>query len=289
MGQVWDLVILGPMINALMVIYSVLLANFGLAIIVFTALIRLITLPLTYQQMRSTMVMAEIQKSDRYQKMQKKYKGDRQKLSEEQMKLYREEGYNPFSGCLGLIIQFPIIIGLYQSITRSLANTPVQLFDLTKFLYSFIPPEIIPLNSRFLWMDLSLPERLPLTFLQGTSLEFLMFQIPLLAVLVVITTYLQTKLTQPPTAEGQGAAMTQMMSLYMPLLLGYFAYTLASGLALYFFTSNLLGILQGFIMRRARQRNEQSQSAARKSKQSGKPKEKSGQASASVKQSKQQE
>lgn len=253
MAAIWNTVILEPMINTMLLIYTGLGANFGLAIIIFTALIRLITLPLTYQQMKSTMVMAEIQKSEKYKKIQKKYKNDRQKLSEEQMKLYREEGYNPFSGCFGLIIQFPIIIGLYQAIIRTLASTPIQLFDLTKQMYAIINPAIIPLNSTFLWMDLGQPERLPLTFLQGTSMEFLMYQIPLLTVLVVITTWAQTKLTQPPQTEGQGAAMSQMMTLYMPLLLGYFAYTLAAGLALYFLTSNLLGILQGYLMRRARQ------------------------------------
>jgi YidC/Oxa1 family membrane protein insertase len=254
MADVWNTAILEPMINALLMIYTWLGSNFGLAIIVFTALIRLITLPLTYQQMKSTMVMAEIQKSDRYQKMQKKYKNDRQKLSEEQMKLFREEGYNPFSGCFGLLIQFPIIIGLYQAIIRTLGSTPIQLFDLTERMYAFIKPAIIPLNSTFLWMDLGQPERLPLRFLEGTSLEFLMFQIPLLTVLVVITTWAQTKLTQPPQTEGQGAAMSQMMTLYMPLLLGYFAYTLAAGLALYFLTSNLLGILQGYVMKRVREK-----------------------------------
>ncbi len=241
----WNTLILEPMINALIYIYSLLGQNFGWAIIIFTALVRLITLPLTYQQMRSSMVMAEIQKSEKYQKMQKKYKDDRQKLAEEQMKLFREVGYNPMSGCLGLIIQFPIIIGLYQALIRSLASTPAQLFDLSKHIYDFIPAGLIPLNSHFLWMNLSQPERL--------SLSFLPFEIPVLTIFVVISTYLQTKLTTPTTPDSQGAAMTQMMSLYMPLLLGYFAYTLASGLALYFVVSNLLGILQGLIMRRLRQ------------------------------------
>ncbi|TFH38160.1 MAG: membrane protein insertase YidC [Anaerolineales bacterium] len=252
----WNSFILEPAINALIFIYNVLGQNFGLAIIVFTALVRLLTLPLTYQQMRSSMVMAEIQKSDRFLKMKEKYKNDRQKMSEEQMKLFREVGHNPFSGCLGMLIQFPIIIGLYQAVIRSLAATPVQLFDLSKFIYAAIPANLIPLNTQFLWMaNLGQPERLPLVFLQGTSLAFLQYQIPVLTILVVISTYLQTKLTTPAGADQQGAQMSQMMSLYMPLLLGYFAYTLASGLALYFVTSNLLGIVQGLVMRRARQTN----------------------------------
>lgn len=241
----WNTFILEPMINALLFSYSLLGQNFGLAIIIFTVIVRLITLPMTYQQMRSSMVMAEIQGSDRYKKMMAKYKNDKQKQSEEQMKLFREVGYNPFSGCLGMVIQFPIIIGLYQAIIRTMAATPVQLFDLSKFIYGFISPGLIPLKSHFLWMNLGQPERLVIPGIP--------FEIPVLTILVVATTWLQTKLTTPTSADSQGAAMTQMMTLYMPLLLGYFAYTLASGLALYFFASNLLGIIQGYVMRRLRE------------------------------------
>lgn len=238
-------IIVQPFTNVLLWIYSVLGQNFGLAIIVFTALIRLITLPLTYRQMKSSMVMAEIQKSERYQKIQKKYKDNRQKQSEEQMKLYRELGYNPFGGCLGLLIQFPIIIGLYQTIIRSMASTPSQLFGLTNLLYSRATTSLIPLNSEFLWMNLGQPERL--------AVSFLPIEIPVLTIIVVISTWLQTKLTTPTASpDQQGAGMSQMMSIYMPLLLGYFAYTLASGLALYFVVSNILGIVQGLVMRRAR-------------------------------------
>jgi YidC/Oxa1 family membrane protein insertase len=241
----WNTLILSPMINTMLFIYDALGNNFGLAIILLTAIIRLITLPLTYQQMKSTMVMSDIQKSDRWQKMQKKYKDDRQKLAEEQMKLFQEKGYNPASGCLPLLIQFPIIIGLYQSVIRTLGTTPVQLFDLSKLIYDFIPNSLIPLESSFLWMNLGQPERLYLPFLPD-------FGIPLLAILVVISSYLQTKLTTPATGDSQSAAMTQTMSIYMPLLIGYLAYSFASGVALYFVTSNLLGIIQGLIMRRMR-------------------------------------
>jgi YidC/Oxa1 family membrane protein insertase len=241
----WNTLILSPMINIMLFIYDALGNNFGLAIILLTVIIRLITLPLTYQQMKSTMVMSDIQKSDRWQQMQKKYKDDRQKLAEEQMKLFQEKGYNPASGCLPLLIQFPIIIGLYQAVIRTLGTTPVQLFDLSKLIYDFIPNSLIPLESSFLWMNLGQPERLYLPFLPDIG-------IPLLAILVVITSYLQTKLTTPATGDSQSAAMTQTMSIYMPLLIGYLAYSFASGVALYFVTSNLLGIAQGVIMRRMR-------------------------------------
>ncbi len=234
----WDLIVLNPMINALLFIYELLGQNFGLAIIVLTGIIRMITFPLTYQQQRSTKKMQELQESKQAKKIQKKYKDDRAKQQEEMLKLYREMGVNPLAGCLPLVIQFPIIIGLYQSIIRALADAPLQLYELSKHIYPAIPSGLIPLNSRFLWMELGQPERL--------HLPGIPFGIPVLTILVVLTTWLSTKLTTPATGagQGQGAQMTQMMSLYMPLLLGYFAYTFAAGLALYFVASNILQVFQ---------------------------------------------
>lgn len=246
----WDTFILNPMVNALMLIYQYLGHNFGLAIIVFTILIRLITLPLTLQQQRSTQKMQELQQSKRWQETLKKYKDDKKKLQEEQLKMYQEVGFNPLSGCLPMLIQFPIIIGLYQAVMRALASTPIQLLDLAKHFYPFVPglASLIPLNSRFLWMDLGLPERLYLPFLPNVG-------IPVLTILVVITTWLSTKLTTPPSPDGQSAQMGQMMSIYMPLLLGYFAYTFAAGLSLYFVVSNILQIIQSAAMGKVNWRN----------------------------------
>ena len=235
----WDTLILNPMINALLWIYSFLGQNFGLTIIVFTILVRLITYPLTAQQMKSTQAMQEMQKSKKWQDIQKKYKDNREKLAQEQMKLYQEMGVNPFGSCLPTLIQFPIIIGLYQAIIRALAVTPIQLLDLSRHIYPLLNvAALIPLNNHFLWMDLSLPEK-------DFGLAIAGIGVPVLAILVVVTSYLQTKLMTPPTTAGdQGAQMSRAMNLYMPLFMGYLAYTFSSGLALYFVASNLIGILQ---------------------------------------------
>lgn len=252
----WNAIIVQPMTNALLLIYQLLGTGphtFGLAIIIFTILVRLITLPFTYQSQRSTMMMQELQQSKKWKKIQEKYKNDRQKLAEEQMKLYQEVGYSPFSGCLPMLLQLPIIIGLYQAILRTMASTPIQLLDLSKLLYPFTSNSLVPLNSTFLYMNLGQPERLQLPFL--ADIPILSAGIPLLAILVALTTWLQTKVTTPATTDQQGAAMTQMMGIYMPLLLGYFAYTFASGLAIYFVTSNLLGIVQGVAIKRIRERS----------------------------------
>jgi len=241
----WDTLILNPMINTLLWIYSILFENFGLAIIAFTILVRLITFPLTAQQIKSTQKMQDLQKNKKWQDMQKKYKDDKEKLSQEQMKLYKEAGVSPFGSCLPTLIQFPVIIGLYQAIIRALAVTPIQLLDLSRHIYPFINASaLIPLNQEFLWMNLSMPEK-------DWGLTIAGFGIPILAIIVVITSYLQTKLMTPASATpDQGAQMSRAMNLYMPLFMGYLAYTFSSGLALYFVTSNLVGILQYGLMGR---------------------------------------
>ena len=235
----WDALIITPFINVLLFIYQ-LFGNFGVAIILFTILIRLVTHPLTVQQLKGAQGMQDLQKDKRWIEMQAKYKNDKEKLAQEQMKLYKELGINPFASCLPTLIQFPIIIGLYQSVIKTLASTPVELLNLTNHINPALLKisSIIPLNSQFLWMDLGQPERL--------YLPFLPFGIPILAVVVVATTYFQSKLMQPPStgSKDQAAMMGSMMNIYMPFLMGYLALTLASGLSLYFVVSNVIGILQ---------------------------------------------
>jgi len=194
--------------------------------------------------------MQNLQNDKEWQDIQKKYAKDKEKLAQEQMRIYRERGINPFGSCLPTLIQFPIIIALYQSITRALAATPLGLLQLSRSAsaFSFLDvSKLIPLNSKFLCMDLGRPE----------SVAIFGFALPTLAVLVALTTYIQSKLTMPASANpnDQSAAMSNMMSIYMPLLLGYFALTFPSGLAVYFITSNVLGIAQYAMQGKANWRN----------------------------------
>ena len=223
-------------VNVLLWIYDVVGHNFGLAIILFTILIRIVTWPLNAQQMKGAAAMQDLQNDKDWQAIQKKYAKDREKLAQEQMRVYREKGINPFGSCLPTLIQFPIIIALYQSIIRALASSPLDLLKLSRSITLPNVSELIPLNSKFLWMDLARPE----------SIAILGFALPTLAVVVALTTYVQAKLTMPPTANpgDQSAAMSGMMSIYMPLFLGYLALSFPSGLAVYFITSNTLGIVQ---------------------------------------------
>lgn len=233
----WDTLIVQPFTNVLLMI-TMLVKNFGVAIILFTILIKLVTYPLTAKQIKSSQAMQDMQKSPRYIKMQEKYKDNKEKLAEEQMKLYKELGVSPFGSCLPMLIQFPVIIGLYQSIMRAMASTPLELIKLERIIYPFLDAnKILPIQNRFLWMDLGQPERL---MIAGIG-------IPVLTILVVLSTVVQTRVMQPPTEAGsnnQTAAMTNSMSATMPILMGVMAYQFSAGLALYFVVSNLTTVAQ---------------------------------------------
>jgi YidC/Oxa1 family membrane protein insertase len=247
--NIWDTVIITPFVNALLVIYNYI-GDFGIAIILFTILIRLITHPLMAKQIKSAQAMQNLTQDKRYKAMQEKYKGQKEKLAQAQMELYKEMGVSPFASCLPTLIQLPLIIGLYQSLTRAMASTPAEMLYLKQHIYSGLLniSTLIPLDSHFLWMDLSQPERL---FIPGLE-----FGIPVMAVIVVITSYMQTKLTMPPAdPTNQNAMMTNMMNIYMPLLMGYLAWTLSAGLSLYFLVSNIIGILQYAMLGRVNWKN----------------------------------
>jgi YidC/Oxa1 family membrane protein insertase len=218
------------MLNGLLFLYQLLFHNFTLAILVFTLLIRLITYPLTYQQQKATRKMTELQQSDSWKKMQEKFKNDKEKLAQEQMKLYQEAGANPFGACLPTLIQFPVLIGLYQSIQQAMAASPVQLFDLSRHIYPFLPnaASLIPIENRFLWLNLGLPD-----------------QLFILPILVAVSMYFQSKMITPPaTGDPSAAQMSQSMTLTMPLMFGWFSLSFPSGLSIYFIISNLIGIAQ---------------------------------------------
>ncbi|MEQ8677558.1 MAG: YidC/Oxa1 family membrane protein insertase [Aggregatilineales bacterium] len=238
----FDLIV-NPFITLLAVLYQVLGNNTVLAIAVLTVAIRLLTSPLMIQQQRSTKAMQEIQ--PKLKQIQEKYKNDREKLSQEQMALYREHGINPLGGCLPLIVQLPILLALYQAIILALAATPFQLIDLSGRLLVPGLDNLVPLNNIWLNMDLTLPPTTNPTYALA------------LPVFVMITTWLQSKLTMPapaPVEDGkpnQAAAMTRSMTTIMPLMFGFFSLSFSVGLSIYFVVSNLVGILQYSLMGRA--------------------------------------
>jgi len=241
----WNTVILNPMVNALIWLYGLLGNNIILAILILTILIRLLVFPLTWQQQKSTAATAELQ--PKLEEIKKKHKGDQEIIQQKTMELYREAGVNPLGGCLPTLIQFPILIGLYQAITRSLAASPIQLLDLSQHIYQTLPAflswlpnaqSLIPLNSHFLWLDLAAPD-----------------PYYILPALVVISTFLQNKLMTPPSADPNQASMSRSMQLTMPLFIGYISLNFPAGLSIYWVASNLAGFAQYAAMGRASMKN----------------------------------
>ncbi len=232
----WDL-ILNPFITVITLLYSIFNSPV-IAIIIFTILVRLLMYPLNAQQMRSTKATQALQPE--LKKLQEKYKNDREKLSQEQMRLYREAGVNPLGGCLPLLIQLPIWIGLYQAINHALAATPLQLIDLGgRFLIPGLD-QIVPLNNVWLGMDLTQPPTPPTNPVFALALP----------VLVLVTTWMQSKMmtpSMPPSEDGQpnqAAAMTQSMTTIMPIMMGFFSLSFSVGLSIYFVVSNIFSIVQ---------------------------------------------
>ena len=226
----WNGLIFDPMLNGLVLLYASVGRNFGITIIIFTIFIRLATLPLTLRQIRSTKKMSEVQ--PKLQVLQKRYAKDKARLSQETMRLYKEMGINPI-GCLGpMVIQMPIWIGLYLAIVQVLPTNPESLAGLANHLYSWIPlvDEVVPLNSKFLWMDLTLPGGYPTAVLVGASM------------------WVMQKMSMPVSMDPRQKSTNQMMLWMMPFMFGFFTITLPSGLPLYWFVSNLIGIaIQYFV------------------------------------------
>ena len=223
---IWNEVLVNPMTNALIILNNVFFGSFGVAIIVFTVVMRGIMFPLTLRQLRSSRALSAIQPKMR--ELQKKYKDPRRR-SEETMKLYREAGVNPLGCLFPMLIQMPIWIALYQVIRLTLGSTPESLISLSHRLYpwSYIQ-HAVPLSDRFLWLDLA----------HGDLL---------LALLVGASMFVQQKMMTPPAADERQQSMTSTMLWMFPLMFVWLSLSFPSGLSLYIFVSALVGIVLQYI------------------------------------------
>jgi YidC/Oxa1 family membrane protein insertase len=231
-GWLFSHLLVIPLTNGLVLISRIFWGNFGIAIIIFTLVMRAATWPLTRQQLRSTRAMQTAQ--PRIQEIQKKYKDPRRR-SEETMKIYREVGFSPMGCVWPMLIQFPIWIALYQSIQFTLSSTPERLLDLSQRLYpwSFLRTAV-PLENQFLWMDLSVPDPFIMPLLVGLSM------------------FVQQKMTTPQTSmDPQQQQINQMTQLMFPFMFAFLTLQFPSGLALYWVATNIVGIaMQYFYMGR---------------------------------------
>lgn len=223
---IWDTILLNPMVNFLVLMSKYFLGSFGIAIIVLTVIIRLLMFPLTMKQLQSSKAMQSLQ--PKMKELQKKYAKDQQKMNQEVMRLYKEEGVNPLGCAFPMLVQFPIWIALYQSVIQALAYTPENLLGLSKQLYSSeIIRSALPLNHHFLWMDL-------------TSGDIFM------AILTFASMWLLQKMSMQPSADPQAQSMNRIMLWVMPLMFGFFSLTLPSGLSLYWVASNIISMVMQY-------------------------------------------
>lgn len=217
------------MLNSLVVLYTLLFSQMGLAIIVLTAFIRIITLPLTLKQLKQMRAMSALQ--PKLKEIQDRYARDRSRVSQETMRLYKEAGVSPF-GCLGpMVVQMPILIGLFRVLIQVVFSRPDNLTSLSDKMYTWIPIAPIftaaPLDPGFLWLNLAEPDPTKI----------------IMPVLVFATTWVQQKMTMQPSTDPRQAGNQAMMLWLMPLMIAFFSFTLPSGLALYWTVSNAMGII----------------------------------------------
>lgn len=211
LGYSWIAPLTRAFIWLLKACYSVI-PNYGVAIIILTVLVRLVTAPLAARQMKSMKRMSELQ--PKIKELQEKHKDDKQAQSQEMMKLYKEAGVNPLGGCFPILLQFPVFIGLYYALQSSpdLRQAPFML-----------------------WIDdLSRPETL-------FTIPGVGWPVRVLPILMSLSMVLQQKMT-PTTSMDPTQARTMMI--VMPVMFFFMFYGFPSGLVLYWFVSNLLAIAQ---------------------------------------------
>jgi YidC/Oxa1 family membrane protein insertase len=204
----------------------------GVIIIIFTVVIKLILLPLSIKSSKAQMQMKKSE-SD-LKAIKEKYKDDKNEQSKKTMEYYKENGINPFSGIFIVIIQLPILIGLYRV-----------------FLKSGLPE----INTAILYSFVKVPEFVNMTFLHIVNISEKSL---ILAFIAGVTAYFQISIansTVIPSGEGENQnelarAMSTQMKYFFPLLIGFIAYTISSAVALYLITSNIFAIFQEYYIKR---------------------------------------
>jgi len=225
-----------PMYNGLILLLDVLpFSDLGLAVIGFTIIVKLILLPLSKKALETQIQLKKIEPE--ITKIREQYKKDPQTQGAKMMEIYKTNSINPFSGFFLILVQLPIIFALYYIFLRG--GLPVVNMDI---LYSFVkaPVEIS--------MDF-----FGLVNLTEKSL--------VLAILAGLTQFLQIRASMPPTPEKKklgertfkddmARSLSLQMKYVMPVVIGVFAYGLASVVALYWTTSNVFGLGQEYFIRR---------------------------------------
>ncbi len=243
----WNALLVHPLLSLLVAAYNVLFKDFGLAIVAVTLAIRLALYPLFVTQIRSQRAMQEV--APALNELKAKYGKDRQRMAEEQMKLYKERGVNPAMGCLPLLLQMPILFAMYAAFLQAPTLTGDQL---RAILWPFIESPVSGAQT----LDLTahwLPWIQSCAGPAGTTLNGLGCHDPfaVLPILAGVTQLIASLMAQPAaaakTADPQ-AKMMQSMVYYFPIITVVIAWQLPAGLAVYWVTTTLFQIVQQYFV-----------------------------------------
>lgn len=291
MWSIFDLITV-PMGYIIEMIYK-LVQNYGLSIIIFTVIIKIILLPLNVKSQKAMKKQQKIQPI--LAELQKKYANDQQKLQTEMMKLYKDNGVSMTGGCLPMLVQFPILIGLYNVIRSPLRyllhiniNDPAvvdkinniialmsekfpeelgsfagynaeKLFGIGQIQLATWSEKVLDaaeawsINFNFLGLNLAeLPSKAITYLTQGNFSQMGTIALLIIPALAIFTTWLSMYQTQKMSgqtqSDNQAAQMSKTMNMMMPIMTGFFAFTLPSGMGVYWIAANLIQMGQQYIL-----------------------------------------
>ena len=191
------------------------IGNYGVSIIIFTVFVKLCLYPLYIKQTKSTAMMSEMQ--PKIKAIQNKYANDQEMMNIKMQELYKEEKFNPMGGCLPMLIQMPIIMGLF-----ALLRNPMRYITKDSMIFAFHEP--------FLWIkDLSQPDP---------------WILPIIAGVATFIAFTMNRMLQDTgsDAANQSAAMMKMMQYIFPVMILWMARSFPAGLALYWAVSQIIQI-----------------------------------------------
>lgn len=215
---------------------------YGFAIILLTVIVKVATLPLTKQQVESTMAMQNLQ--PKIKAIQERYAGNQERIQLETSRLYRQAGVNPLAGCLPTLATIPVWIGLYQALSN-VANEGL-LTEGFFWIPSLGGPTTIAARQSGSGVSWLLP------FVDGhpplgwhDTAAYLV-----LPVLLVVSQYVSMEIMKPPQTNDPTQKNTLLVFKFLPLMIGYFSLSVPSGLSIYWFTNNVLSTAQQLWLRK---------------------------------------
>lgn len=250
----FDALIVNPLLNVLLINYKVISTlgipfALGFSIIALTIMIRLVLYPLTSAQLKAAKKMQEV--NPHLSRLKEKHKGDAKTLQQETMKLYKEFGINPAAGCLPVLIQLPVIWGLYSVLNKVIHLGVNMVSEVNKIAYSDVLRISKPWDVSFFG--------LPLAQNPSQLMHTLGPLILLVPILTGVFQFIQSKMMMAvkPQKEEKAVAVKekkddfasafQSQSLYIfPVMIGFLSYTFPIGLSLYWNTFTIFGIIQQY-------------------------------------------